>query len=113
MPSAIVLGGGMVGSVMAADLAADPAYSVTLVDTREENLAAANARAGGRLSTIRADLSEPAQVQRVIAPFDVVVGAIASRIGLQTLRAVIEAGKNYSDITFMAEDAIDLDGLAK
>ncbi len=113
MPSAIVLGGGMVGSVMAADMAADPAYSVTLVDARDENLAAANSRAGGRLKTLKADLSDPAAVKKIIAPHDIVLGAIASRIGLQTLRAVIEAGKNYSDITFMAEDAIDLDGLAK
>jgi len=113
MQSAVVLGGGMVGSVMAADMAADASYSVTLVDAREENLAAANARAGGKLKTVRADLSDPASVKKIIAPFDIVLGAIASRIGLQTLRAVIEAGKNYSDITFMAEDAIDLDGLAK
>ena len=49
MPSAIVLGAGMVGSVMAADMAADASYSVTIVDAREENLAAANTRAGGRL----------------------------------------------------------------
>ena len=113
MPSAIVLGAGMVGSVMAADMAADASYSVTIVDAREENLAAANTRAGGRLKTVKADLSDPAAVKKLVAPFDIVLGAIASRIGLQTLRAVIEAGKNYSDITFMAEDAIDLDGLAK
>src|SRR5438045_2268977 len=113
MPSAIVLGAGMVGSVMAADMAADAAYSVTLVDAREENLASANARAGGRLKTVRADLSDPATVKKLVAPFDIVLGAIASRIGLQTLRAVMESGKNYSDITFMAEDALDLDELAK
>lgn len=113
MPTAIVLGAGMVGSVMAADMAADPSFKVTVADARQENLDAANGRAGGKLATLKVDLSDPATVKRTIAPFDIVLGAIASRIGLQTLRAVIESRKNYCDIAFMAEDAIDLDGLAK
>ena len=46
MPKAIVLGAGMVGSVMAADLAADDDFQVTIADVREENLKAAAARCG-------------------------------------------------------------------
>src|SRR5205823_6097028 len=44
---------------------------------------------------------------------DLVLGALSSAIGLQTLRAVIEAGKDYCDISFMPEDAMQLDELAR
>ncbi|MCC6428094.1 MAG: saccharopine dehydrogenase NADP-binding domain-containing protein [Phycisphaerales bacterium] len=111
---AIVLGAGMVGSVMAADLCRD--FDVTIADVRDENLKTAQdraARAGGKVTTLKADLSDPAAITKAVAPFDIVLGALASRIGFAALRAVIEAAKNYCDISFMAEDAWDLDSLAK
>ena len=37
MTKAVVLGAGMVGSVMAADLAGDSAFSVTVADASAEN----------------------------------------------------------------------------
>lgn len=112
MTRAIILGAGMVGSVMAMDLARDGAFNVTIADLRDEALGAARARAP-EIETVKADLSDPAAVRKLVAPFDLVLGAGASRLGFQTLRAVIEAGKPYCDIAFMPEDAIDLDGLAK
>lgn len=113
MPKAIVLGAGMVGSVMAADLSADPEFEVSIADIRESALAAAAERARGRIRPIRADLSNPEEIQRLVKSQDVVLGALASAIGFQTLRTVIEAGKHYCDITFMPEDAWTLDELAK
>jgi lysine 6-dehydrogenase len=113
MPKAIVLGAGMVGSVMAADLAADDDYEVTIADIREENLKAAVGRCKGRVATIAADLSDPQRVKQLVEPFDIVLGALASRIGLSTLGAVIEAGKDYCDISFMPEDALSLDEAAR
>lgn len=116
MPKAIVLGAGMVGSVIAADLAATPGFDVTVSDIRPSALAAAADRArssGAQVRTLTADLADPAAVQRLVAPFDIVLGALASRIGLQTLRAVIDAGKHYCDISFMAQDATELDALAR
>jgi lysine 6-dehydrogenase len=112
MPRAIVLGAGMVGSVMAADLAVDGEFEVTIADINEKSLAAARARCG-RLAAVKADLGDPSQVKSLVEPFDVVLGALASRIGFQTLRAVIESGRNYCDISFMPENALELDGLAK
>jgi len=109
----IVLGAGMVGSVMAADLAGDPAFEVTLADVRPEALARAAAKFPGKIKTIAADLSSAAIVTSTIAPFDLVLGALSSRIGYHVLRTVIEAGKNYCDISFMAEDFLELDALAK
>ncbi len=110
MPTAIVLGAGMVGSVMAADMAAQ-GFDTTIADISDANLAAAGARA--RVTTTRADLSDPATVKRLVAPFDVVLGALSSRIGLNAMRAVIEAGRDYADISFMAQDFTKLDALAR
>ena len=98
---------------MAADLATDPAFEVTIADIREEALARAAARVPGRIKTLKADLSNPDALRSAVAPFDIVLGALSSRIGFGALRAVIEARKPYCDISFMAEDFLELDAMAK
>jgi len=113
---ATVLGAGMVGSIMATDLSTDQDFEVTIVDICPDALERAvqhAASVGGRLSTLVADLSDVEKLKAAIADADIVLGALASRIGFQSLRAVIESGKNYADISFMPEDSWDLDGLAK
>lgn len=101
----------MVGSCMASDLARKPDLSVTVADVRPGALAQVASRFG--VKTLDADLANPAKVRELAAGFDVVLGALSSVIGLQTLRAVVEAGKPYCDISFMPEDALALDALAK
>lgn len=111
---ALILGGGMVGSVMATDMASD--FTTTLADINPENLARASARAraqGREIKTIQADLSDTNTIKELAANADIVLGALSSHIGFAALRAVIEIGKNYCDISFMGEDAPDLDALAK
>jgi len=107
----LVLGGGMVGSAMAADLAAEPRFQVTVADRSAEALARVAARCS--VTPVRADLSDTAEVARLARGADLVVGALASTLGLQTLRTVIEAGKPCVDISFMAEDALSLSPLAE
>ncbi len=114
MQTVIVLGAGMVGSVMAADLASD--FRITIADSRQSSLDAAVARSGKlglRITPLQVDLSDAATLKKAVASFDLVVGALSSRIGFGVLRAVIEAGKNYCDISFFAQNALDLDALAK
>lgn len=113
MTKALVLGAGMVGSVMGADLSADPAFEVTIADVREDSLGLAKERAKGRVRTVAADLSSAREVQRLASGAGVVLGALPSRFGFMALKAVIEAGRPYADISFMAEDALELDGLAR
>ena len=111
---ALILGGGMVGSVMAADMASD--FTTTLADINPENLARAKARAkaqGREIKTVQADLSDSNKIKELAANADIVLGALSSHIGFAALRAVIEVGKNYCDISFMGEDAPELDALAK
>jgi saccharopine dehydrogenase-like NADP-dependent oxidoreductase len=119
MKKILVLGSGMVGSVMAADLANEPGFDVSIADFRQSSLDKAAARAasaGTPIRTIRADLSDPGAISRLVTSgggFDMVCGALASRLGFEALRAVIGAGKNYCDISFFAQDALELNELAK
>jgi lysine 6-dehydrogenase len=111
MTKAVILGGGMIGSAMAMDLAKDPAFEVTVADANQESLDDVARRWGVR--TLRADLSNPGAVRQLASGFDLVLGALPSVFGFASLRAVIEAGRPYVDISFMAENALELDGLAK
>jgi saccharopine dehydrogenase-like NADP-dependent oxidoreductase len=107
----VVLGAGMVGAAIARDLAAEPGFRVDVADARAEALDRVAGRAAvGRL---QADLGRPEAVRRLVAGYDLVVGALPSAIGHQTLRAVAEAGRDCVDISFMPENALDLDGLAR
>jgi saccharopine dehydrogenase-like NADP-dependent oxidoreductase len=108
----LVLGCGLVGATMARDLAADPALEVTVADVNLHALKEV-ARADANLRTVQGDLSDVATIRKLIRRFDGVVGALPSRFGFATLRAVIEGGKPYCDISFMPEDALALDELAK
>jgi saccharopine dehydrogenase-like NADP-dependent oxidoreductase len=107
---AVVLGCGMVGAAMAMDLAKDPGLRVTVVDARDPAFARV---APFQVATRRADLGDPAAVKAAVADADIVLGALSSVIGLQTLASVVQAKKPYVDISFMAEDARVHDALAK
>ena len=107
----IVLGAGLVGGPMAADLAADPLFEVTAVDVNAEALARLAKIRGVR--TLRTDLARPEDVRGLVAGFDLVLSAVPGFMGFQTLRAVLEAGKCVVDIAFFPEDPFALDSLAK
>jgi lysine 6-dehydrogenase len=106
----VVLGGGLVGRVMALDLARDKDARVTVAD-RDEKLLAQLTRE--RLATRKLDLADRAAIRAAIADADVVVGAAPGHLGFSVLRTVIEAGKPFADISFMPEDSLELDALAK
>ena len=94
MKRVIVLGAGMVGAVMARDLSEDSMFSVTVADIDELNLEKASRK--GNIKTIKADLSKPVEVKRLVTDFDLVCGALSSLIGFSALRAVIESGNPKS-----------------
>ena len=60
-----------------------------------------------------ADLADPATVAELAADADVVVGAVPGAMGLQTIRAAVEAGTPVVDISFFPEDPFQLDELAR
>ena len=107
----IVLGSGLVGSVIAADLAAEEGFSVTVADIDGVTLDKLAERC--KVTTLKVDLSETTRVGKLVAGFDLVVSAVPGFLGHQTLKSVIGAGKNVVDITFAAEDFLQLDVFAK
>ncbi len=111
MKKALVMGGGMVGQAIAFDLARGRELEVTVADVDRAALDKIATRF--QVKTVEADLSKPEAVRALVAGYDVVVGALPSVFGLQTLRAVIEAKKPYCDISFMPEDGWELDMLAR
>ncbi|GJM23036.1 MAG: saccharopine reductase [Planctomycetota bacterium] len=116
MTQVVVLGAGMVGSVIATDLAKQSGYSVLVADRSDVNLAAASARAaaaGARIETVVADLSQRGELERLAGSADVVVGALASHLGFQALNVMADLGKKYADISFMAEDMLPVNERAK
>lgn len=104
----IVLGAGLVGHVMAKDLAKD--FDVTAADINEDALKAVEAHG---VKTSRADLSDREKLISLIQPFDLVIGSVPGFMGLKNAQAVIEAGKNMVDISFFPEDPFQLDEAAK
>ena len=104
----IVLGAGLVGKAIAVDLATD--FEVTAADINEGALQMVGAEG---ISTLRLDISQYEELKKAIGPFDLVVGAVPGFLGFETVRAVIEAGKNMVDISFFPEDPFLLDPVAK
>lgn len=109
MKKVVVLGAGMVGSVMAADLAKD--FDVLLVDINEKTLAEVKGKYGIKIQS--GDLSDNLFLSKVIEDKDLVIGSVPGFMGYETLRKVIEAGKNIIDISFFGEDPFGLDELAR
>ena len=108
MKKAIVLGAGLVGKAMAIDLSKK--FEVTAVDINSDALSELKKY---NVTAKQLDFSNLNALAAAIQPFDIVVGAVPGFLGLQTARAVIEAGKNMVDISFFPEDPFQLDDLAK
>jgi len=105
----VVLGAGLVGSAIAIDLSKN--HDVTSVDLISESFKKFNNYSA--IKTIQADLSDVEKVKLLVKDFDMVIGAVPGFLGYQTMKAVIETGKNMVDISFMPEDFMELNGLAK
>lgn len=108
--SIVVLGGGMVGSAMALDLSGP--LQVTVLDVNAEALARLQLR-DANIKVQVADLQDKAELQKLIAPFDMVLNAVPGFMGFETTKAILEAGKNVVDISFFPENCLELDEIAK
>ena len=111
MKQVAVLGAGLVGGLIARDLAQDPALSVVAVDSSGDALESLSGIPG--VSTMRVDLSDPAGVASAVAAADVVAVAVPGFMGTAVVRAVIRARKPVVDISFSPEDPLELDDEAK
>jgi len=105
----VVLGAGRVGKAIAADLSND--FDVTSADISQDALQSLSSRYP--LSTRVMDLGNAAEVGDAVRDADLVVSAVPGHMGFNTLKTIIEKRKDVVDISFFAEDAFDLDELAK
>ena len=110
MKNIIVLGGGMVGSAMAIDLAKK--HIVTVADFNEEALDELKTKASN-IEVTQLDVAIESDLKALISNFDLVVCALPGFLGYQTLKWIIESRKNVVDISFFPEDALALKELAK
>jgi lysine 6-dehydrogenase len=108
MKKIMVLGAGLVGTTIAIDLSKN--FDVTSADVNKSALD--NVKSYG-ISTCEIDFSDRDALKELLAPMDLIVGAVPGFLGYQTARAVIESGKNMVDISFFPEDPFELDRLAK
>ena len=105
----LVLGGGQQGRVIAADLArALTDARVTVADLRRPALPPL-----GNLEWTELDAGDSRAVTRLMAGHDLVVGALPSRFGFDSMRAAIETRRPMVDVSFSAQNPLDLDADAR
>lgn len=109
MANIIVLGAGMVGSAMAIDLAKQ--HQVTSTDRSSSVLTKLKSK-NSNINTMELDVTDIELLKATISPFDLVICAVPGFLGFNTLKHIIEAGKNVIDISFFPENSLDLHDLA-
>lgn len=97
------------GKAIAADLSAE--FEVTCADISPDALQSLSSRY--RVNTRVTDLGNAAEVSAAVRDADLVVSAVPGFMGFNTLRTIIENRKDVVDISFFAEDAFELDELAR
>ncbi len=110
MSNIIVLGGGMVGSAMAIDMA--KFHDVTLTDVSQDPLDKVKLKCP-KLTILQLDVTDKEKLRNTISTCDLVICAVPGFLGYATLQTIIEAGKNVVDISFSPENSLELNSLAK
>ena len=110
MSNIIVLGAGMVGSTMAIDMAKK--HLVTITDFNEKALEKAIKKCDKLIPEVL-DVTNKLLLQKTIKSFDLVICAVPGFLGFETMKSIIEAGKNVIDSSFFPENSLELDALAK
>jgi len=113
MLKAVVLGCGLMGSVIARDLSRSVSVdAVSVLDASAENLG----RIGGlpKVKPIVGDVRDSDQVMRVVKQFDVAVVALPHAIDDEAVQAITKAGVSLVDLVFdLRGDESEIDSMAK
>ena len=109
MKKIIILGAGMVGKAMASDLAKK--HEVTSADIDAGALQPLAGRPN--IHTAVLDVTDEAALSSAVSGFDLVISAVPGFLGIQTMEKVIKQKKDLVDISFMPEDVMPLDSLAR
>jgi saccharopine dehydrogenase-like NADP-dependent oxidoreductase len=109
MKNIIILGAGMVGKAMAIDLAKKHNVTSTDIDQESLNFLSENYN----IKTQFLDVNDELKLAKAIKDFDLVISAVPGFLGLKTLKNIILNKKDVVDISFLPEDVLHLDELAK
>lgn len=109
MKKVLVLGAGLIGKTIAIDLCKK--YDVSCADVQASSLSELSAHFP--IKTIPANFLDKDELAKLVAPFDLVIGAVPGFMGFEVLKTIISCGKNVVDISFFPEDPFLLDELAK
>lgn len=109
MSKIIILGAGMVGKAMAIDLSKK--HEVTSADIDSTSLGYLAEKYG--IKTMILDVSNESILTSVVKDYDLVISAVPGFLGLKTMINIIKCKKNLVDISFLPEDVLYLDTLAK
>ena len=100
----------MVGSAMALDLANN--HNVFLSDNNKKSLTKVQSQ-NHSIKIQQIDVTNKNALSEWIQPADVVLLAVPGFLGYETLKTIIEAGKDVVDISFAPENVLDLSPLAE
>ncbi len=100
----------MVGSAMAIDLLQK--HNVVLADLNAQRLNHLRSKHPA-LQVMPLDVQDLSALQKAVTPFDLVICAVPGFLGFQTLKTILEIGKNVVDISFFPENSLELHELAK
>jgi len=106
----VQIGAGLVGQLIATDLSQD--FEVTVIDRNEQVLDELRKKLPG-IKTAVASATDPQELAPVVVDADIVTAGVPGKYGYEMMKSVISLGKDLVDISFMAEDFEDLDGMAK
>ncbi|MHB2153292.1 saccharopine dehydrogenase family protein [Calditrichota bacterium GD2] len=106
----VILGAGLIGNPMARDLAQDSDKNVLIVDRDAQKLK--ELEKIDAIDVQVADATDPLILKELISDAAVVINALPGFLGYQTLKHLLELGKNVVDIAFFPEDALALQPLA-
>lgn len=107
----IVFGCGLVGKTIVAELARHLDVVLTVADVDKK--AVVEATEGADVRTEAVDLTKDGAARALAEDQDLAVNAVPGRLGMKILRESLEAKCMVADISFMPEDAFELDELAK
>jgi saccharopine dehydrogenase-like NADP-dependent oxidoreductase len=109
MNKIVILGTGMVGRAMAVDLSLKHQVCSTDIDKNALDQLPVNQN----IKPCILDVTDSAALASIIKDSDLVISAVPGFLGLKTMIQVINQKKDLVDISFMPEDVLHLDSLAK
>jgi saccharopine dehydrogenase-like NADP-dependent oxidoreductase len=111
---AIILGCGNIGSVAAEDLAQHTnSVEIVVADIDQHKARAVAKRINKKnVNWKKLDVSNQAELRRVLRQFDVAIGFLPGKIGFNVAKTCVAAGTDLVDVSFMGENPLLLHGQA-